>query len=282
MVGHLADGLHAYWRVTRDEKAKEAILRAARWMHTECIVPTGMPYYTDRPDYPEQNRYWPFRVYTWAAGEVTAPAARAYLLSGDRAYLTDVAYIVDNWLHYYWGGGWGAYRGCPLAVYALNSAGLEEKDLFSIAPQIDLDAAANSVRAFVAKPPPGETVTPSLIVDLGRLFHNRGLPHRGLETYSELAAAHGDRFADSSAPVCDLLESRLAAAGQQYDRAEAALLRYAGRYDQADPEDPLSRGHFRAAWAYDQLARLLERSGAPAKAREYRRRAAKFTGASFK
>jgi len=145
LCSYPAEAFHRFYKLTGDESAAEGIIKAADFLYHQMIIPTGIIKYAGGPPWHDLSPWMP-----WWDG-VEAPAALAYIISGDSKYLTYGNAAVDwvlnyRWIAYSsgpwsWQGAMGMGGTLPTFLWAMREAGMTQDDLTTVRPDIDYDAA---------------------------------------------------------------------------------------------------------------------------------------------
>ena len=149
LASYPAEALHRFYLVTGDKTAAEGVIKAARFMYHDMIVPTGTPKYAGGAPWGKLDMWMP-----WWDG-VDAPAAHAYEVSKDQKYLLWGMAPVDWLLNYRgygyssgfsWQGTLGFGGTLSTFLWCLREAGLTQDDLTRLRPDIDYDQALKTCR----------------------------------------------------------------------------------------------------------------------------------------
>ena len=150
LASYPAEALHRYYLLTGDKTAAEGIVKAARFLYHDMIMPTGILQYAGGHPWDVHSPWMP-----WWHG-VEAPAALAYLVRGDTKFLEWGKAPVDWLLNYrgcaYSSGPWswqGAMGfGGTLATYlwALREAGMTQEDVTALRSDLDFEQALKTCR----------------------------------------------------------------------------------------------------------------------------------------
>ena len=149
LASYPAEALHRFYLLTGDKTAAEGVMKAARFMYHDMIVPTGTPKYAGGAPWGELDRWMP-----WWDG-VDAPAALAYDISKDRKYLVWGMAPADWLLNYRgygyssgfsWQGTLGFGGTLSTFLWCLREAGMTQEDLTALRPDIDYDQALKTCR----------------------------------------------------------------------------------------------------------------------------------------
>lgn len=146
------EALYEYHRLTGDPAGAAGVVKAAKFLYQDSIMPTGIIQYAGGKPWDDNSPWMP-----WWDG-VDAPAALAYLVTGDKQYLdwgkAPVDWILNYRRHAYSSGLWswqGALGfGGTLGTYlwALGQAGMTEADVAKMRPDLDYEAG---LKAEIAK-----------------------------------------------------------------------------------------------------------------------------------
>ena len=150
LASYPAEAFHRFYLLTGDRTAAEGVVKAARFMYHDMIVPTGTPKYAGGAPWGELDMWMP-----WWDG-VDAPAALAYAVSGDRAHLVWGVAPVDWVLNYrgcgYSSGAW-SWQGTlgfggtlSTFLWCMREAGMTQDDLSTLRPDLDYDRALTTCR----------------------------------------------------------------------------------------------------------------------------------------
>ncbi len=175
MAAYPAEGLYRFWELTGDTQAKQGVCDVATTVYTRLTLPTGIPLYAGTPPWESHSAWQPH------VDEVEFPAARAYMVSGDKKYLEYGKAPVD-WRMNYYQVPWafcGNNSTTPLYLWALRDAGMTQNDLSRLRPDIDYEAALATTKeramANFNLPPSGEQRAYCLLaMEVGRVLINQG------------------------------------------------------------------------------------------------------------
>jgi hypothetical protein len=185
LASYPAEALHRYYLLTGDPAAAEGVLKAANYLYHDLVMPTGAIMCAGGAPWSEDSPWLP-----WADG-VDAPAALAYLVSGDKQCLDWGKASADWVLNYrgyaYSSGPWrfmGAMGfGGTLSTYlwAMREAGMTEADLVKPRTDLDLDKAikicqdrCNEWRDRSMGNTPYSGLYCRLAAEIGRVLINQG------------------------------------------------------------------------------------------------------------
>jgi hypothetical protein len=196
LASYPAEAFHRYYILTRDKTAANGVIKAARFLYHDMTMPTGIPKYAGGKPWSDDSPWIP-----WWDG-VEAPAALAYLVSGDRTCLDWGAAPADWLLNYrgygYSSGPWswqGALGfGGTLSTYlwALREAGLTEAHVTRLRADLDYGNALAVCRSqCLAQRAPALQNTPEsnvfcrLAAEVGRVLVNQGRYDEAIEWLSQ-------------------------------------------------------------------------------------------------
>jgi len=199
MASYPAEAFHRYYALTGDETAANGILKAARFLYNDLIIPTGIPMYAAVPPGDVNHAWMP-----WCDG-VEGPAALAYLVSGDARFL-DWGMAPADWIlnlrgHAYSSGlSWQGAMGCggtlPTFLWAMREAGMTEDDLARLRPDVDFDSALKTCREkcmefydVSMRNTPESRIFCRLAAEVGRVLANQGRYDEAIEWLNKWKAA---------------------------------------------------------------------------------------------
>jgi len=155
LASYPAEAMHRFYQLTGDKTAAEGIIKAARFMYNDMIVPTGTPKYAGGAPWGDQDMWMP-----WWDG-VDAPAALAHAVSKDTKYLLWGMAPADWLLNYrgygYSSGPWswqgtlgfgGTLSGF---LWSMREAGWTQDDLTKLRPDLDYEKALETCRGECLK-----------------------------------------------------------------------------------------------------------------------------------
>ena len=150
LASYPAEALHRFYSLTGDKTAAEGVVKAARFMYNDMIVPTGTPKYAGGAPWGDLDKWMP-----WWDG-VEAPAALAYQVSGDRTFLVWGLPPVDWLLNYRgygyssgpwsWQGALGFGGTLSTFLWTMREAGMTQDDLGTLRPDLDYEQALKACR----------------------------------------------------------------------------------------------------------------------------------------
>jgi hypothetical protein len=151
LASYPGEAFHRYYLLTGDPAGKDGVIKAAKYLYQDLAMPSGIIKYAGGAPWSEDSPWMP-----WWDG-VDAPAALAWMVSGDQRYLdwgkAPVDWVLNYRGHAYSSGPWsfqGAMGfGGTLSTYlwAMREAGLTQADLVKQRTDLDLDAAVKTYQA---------------------------------------------------------------------------------------------------------------------------------------
>lgn len=150
-----AEAQYRFWRLTGDRKAAEGVEIAADYLYHEYIHPTGIPKFRDHAPSVDEGSHRAAQSWRPFYDETDLPAARAYQVSGDSAWLEYVKASLD-WRLNILGiardkNGFGST--IPTTLWVMREAGFGEEDLRDMRPDLDYDAALESLDKVIPNLP---------------------------------------------------------------------------------------------------------------------------------
>jgi len=150
LASYPAEALHRYYALTGDKTAADGVVKAARFLYDDMIVPTGVAKYAGGHPWDVHSPWMP-----WWDG-VEAPAALAYMVSGDAKHLDWGKNAVDWILNYRgyaytsgpwsWQGAMGFGGTLSTCLWALREAGMTQDDVTGLRADVEFDGALKTCR----------------------------------------------------------------------------------------------------------------------------------------
>jgi len=169
MIAHMIDGMYQYWRITHDNYVGQQLAKQCEWLYTECIVPSGVPYYARTGSESDANSW---SVYYFCYGEMSAACAQAYRTTKDPKFITYGKCYLDYMLALYGDSQTGMMghtdHGLPQILWAMEQEGEDESDIMALRDDIDYEAAIPLLKQHI---PDGGSIEPEIariLIDLGR------------------------------------------------------------------------------------------------------------------